>query len=50
MSLLDILFWIIVILSAIGTFVPTPYPRLNSASSLVLFVIIGLRLFPLVIR
>ncbi len=46
MTLLPILYWIVLILSAIGAFVPFSYgPRINSVAALVLFVLIGLRIF-----
>lgn len=43
--LLPLLFWCILILSAIGLFAPAPWPRVSGMASLVLFIIIGLRLF-----
>lgn len=49
MSVLPILYWIILILSALGLFAPAswPYgPRVNGVAAVVLFVIIGLRMFP----
>jgi hypothetical protein len=43
--LLPLLFWIILILSAIGLFAPAPWPRISGAAQVALFIIIGLRLF-----
>lgn len=48
MTLLPILYWIILILSAIGTIAPPAWtfgPRLSGISMVVLFIIIGLRIF-----
>jgi predicted membrane channel-forming protein YqfA (hemolysin III family) len=50
MGLLDILFWIILVLSIIGIFVPNVPPRVPPVATLVLFIIIGLRVFPLVLK
>ncbi len=44
--LLPLLFWIVLILSAIGSFAPPSWPvAFRIGPVLVLFVIIGLRLF-----
>lgn len=47
--LLAILFWVILILAAIGYFIPPsryPFaPRISGGAALVLFIIVGLRLF-----
>lgn len=48
MTLLPILYWIILILSAIGIFAPPTFPygvRISGLSWVVLFIIIGLRIF-----
>lgn len=50
MTLLPILYWIVLILSAIGYFVPGPAPvtwgyRLSGGAATILFIIIGLRIF-----
>lgn len=48
MSLLSILYWVILILSLIGVFAPPswPYaPRISGTAWVVLFIIIGLRVF-----
>lgn len=45
MSFLATLYWIILILCIIGLFVPN-YPRVNSAAERLLFILIGIRLFP----
>lgn len=50
MAILPILFWILLILSVIGTFAPAPYQVWGGRLSLVLFVILGLRVFPLVLN
>ena len=50
MNLLDILFWILLILIAVGMFLPNVPARLTPAATLVLFVIVGLRVFPLVVK
>lgn len=44
--MLAILYWIILILAAIGIFVPSPWaPRMNSVCLAILFVLLGLRVF-----
>jgi hypothetical protein len=49
MSLLTILYWVILVLAIIGAFVPTenwPFaPRITNGIILVLFIIIGLKMF-----
>lgn len=48
MSILAILFWIILVLSCIGLFAPATWPhgaRISGVAWVVLFVIIGLRVF-----
>lgn len=42
---LEIIYWIILILAIIGFFVPEPYVRYVRGVDLVLFVIVGLKLF-----
>ena len=47
MSLLTIIYWILLVLIAIGCFSPPTWeywPRANAAVTLVLFIIIGLKL------
>jgi hypothetical protein len=48
--LLPLLYWIVLILSAVGLFAPAPWPRVSGVASLVLFVIVGLRLFPVALQ
>lgn len=55
MSLLPILYWIVLILSLIGYYVPGPTPhtwgyRLVGGTYAILFIIIGLRLFPISLK
>ena len=48
MTLLPILYWIVLILSIIGTFAPVTWTGgryLSGGSATVLFIIIGLRIF-----
>lgn len=48
MTLLPILYWIVLILSIIGVFAPQSWPygaRISGSAWVVLFVIIGLRVF-----
>lgn len=49
MTLLPILYWIILVLAVIGVFVPTerwPFgARISGFASIVLFVLLGLRVF-----
>lgn len=48
MTLLHILYWIVLILSFIGVFAPATWPyagRISGLSAVVLFIIIGLRIF-----
>lgn len=48
MTLLPVLYWIVLILSIIGVFAPTSWPygvRISGLSWVVLFIIIGLRIF-----
>ncbi len=40
------LYWLIIILCALGMFAPPTYARLTSVVTLVLFIIIGLESFP----
>lgn len=47
MQLLPILYWILLILSIVGTFAPAPYHVWGGRLALVLFVILGLRVFPI---
>lgn len=53
MTLLPILYWIILILSILGVFAPASWPyatRISGISWIVLFVIIGLRIFRIPIQ
>lgn len=45
--LLPLLFWILLILALIGAFAPPNYAIWGTRLALVLFVILGLRVFPL---
>jgi hypothetical protein len=48
MTLLNLLYWIILILACIGVFAPYEvYPRvtINSIAWIILFVVIGLKIF-----
>ena len=48
MSILAILYWVILVLSAIGAFAPADWtyaPRIQSFSGLILFILIGLKVF-----
>jgi hypothetical protein len=48
MTILTIIYWVLLVLVLIGTFAPPewPYwPRVNSAVFLVLFIIIGIKMF-----
>lgn len=48
MTLLPILYWLILILSVIGVFAPATWPygvRISGLSWVILFIIIGLRVF-----
>lgn len=47
MTLLPILYWIFLILAIIGVFVPAPYSVWGGRVALLLFVILGLRVFPI---
>jgi hypothetical protein len=47
MQLLPILFWILLILAIIGVWAPPPYQVWGFRLALVLFVILGLRVFPI---
>ena len=44
---LTVLYWVILVLAVIGVFVPVDYfpVRLNSLAVIVLFVLIGLKIF-----
>lgn len=42
---IEILFWLLLILAALGFFVPEPYTRYVRGVDLVLFVLLGLRVF-----
>lgn len=50
MQLLPVLFWILLILAIIGQFAPPPFTVWGNRLALVLFVILGLRVFPLVLN
>lgn len=46
--LLDVLFWVILVLSCIGVFAPPSWPygaRISGGAWVVLFILIGLRAF-----
>lgn len=48
MTLLPVLYWIILILSCIGIFAPPTWtygPRISGGAWVLLFIIIGLRIF-----
>lgn len=47
MAILPILYWILVILACIGAFAPAPWSVWSGRVALVLFVILGLRVFPI---
>lgn len=47
MNILPILYWILLILACIGTFAPAPYSVWGGRFALVLFIILGLRVFPI---
>jgi hypothetical protein len=44
---LEILYWLILILAVIGFFVPEPYYRYTRGVDLVLFVLLGIRVYGL---
>lgn len=53
MSILSLLYWIVLILSIIGVFAPATWPfgsRISGGAWVVLFVIIGLRIFRMPIQ
>ena len=53
MTLLPILYWIILILSIIGVLAPASWPhgpRISGGAWVVLFIIIGLRIFRIALR
>lgn len=53
MSILAILYWIILVLSIVGVFAPAtwPYgPRISGGAWVVLFILIGLRIFRMPIQ
>ncbi len=48
MSILALLYWVILVLSVIGVFAPASWPygsRISGAAAVILFAIIGLRIF-----
>jgi hypothetical protein len=49
LNLLPTLYWILIILALIGTFVPFgPHSaRINGGCAMVLFILLGLRVFPI---
>ena len=53
MGILALLYWIILVLSCIGIFAPPSWPygvRISGAAWVVLFIIIGLRIFRIPIQ
>lgn len=46
-SLLPVLYWVLLILAIVGVFAPPAYQVWGFRVALVLFVILGLRVFPL---
>lgn len=47
MSFLGILYWLLVILCVIGAFAPAPYQIWGGRLALVLFIILGIKVFGL---
>ena len=47
--ILSLLYWIILVLAVIGVFAPPTWPKINSFATIVLFVIIGLKIFRVVL-
>lgn len=47
MQILPVAYWIFLILAIVGHFVPAPYTIWGNRLALVLFVILGLRVFPI---
>lgn len=46
--ILAILFWVVLLLASVGAFIPnSPWPQVSNAAALVLFVLVGLRIFRL---
>lgn len=46
MSLLSILYWVVLVLAALGFFVlQATYPRIGISAELILFILIGLKSF-----
>lgn len=53
MGILAILYWIILVLSCVGVFAPAAWPhgaRISGGAWIVLFIIIGLRVFRIPIQ
>lgn len=46
MNLLPILYWILLILAVIGAFAPPAWSMWSGRVALVLFILLGLRVFP----
>jgi len=42
---LEVIFWVLIILALAGWFVPEPYSKYVRSVDLILFVILGLRVF-----
>lgn len=49
-TLFTILYWIILILAALGIWAPAPWGKLNSGSLIVLLILLGIRVFPIALH
>ncbi len=50
MSFFSILYWIVVILAIFGIWAPAPWGKLNSGATILLFILLGLRVFPIALQ
>jgi len=47
MSFFTILYWIVIVLSIFGIWAPAPWARINTGSAILLFILLGIRVFPI---
>lgn len=47
---LDVLFWVLLLLAVVAFWVPEPYGKYVRGVDLILFIIVGFRVFPLILH
>lgn len=50
MSFFAILYWIVVVLAIFGIWAPAPWSRINTGSAILLFILLGVKVYPIALR